>query len=139
MAIPIYRGRRYQRGHGLGSLFRSIARIAVPVLKRTAVPALKRLGKSALKNIGREALTSGRDLASDVISGRPIKEAVKARGKEGIDRTLQRVLDRVEEGVVGARGAGPPGQRKRGLKSKGIPLSQRKPKKKRKVYTDIFS
>jgi hypothetical protein len=41
---PVYVGTRYQRGHGLGSIFGSLFKSAVPLLKRGA----KTLGREAL-------------------------------------------------------------------------------------------
>jgi hypothetical protein len=40
---PVYVGTRYQRGHGLGSIFESLFKSAVPLLKRGA----KTLGREA--------------------------------------------------------------------------------------------
>ncbi len=40
-----FRGARIQRGYGIGGIFKSVARIAIPLFKRNA----KTLGKKALK------------------------------------------------------------------------------------------
>jgi hypothetical protein len=53
---PVYVGTRYQRGHGLGSIFGSLFKSAVPLLKRGA------------KTLGREALKTGLNLASAVFT-----------------------------------------------------------------------
>jgi hypothetical protein len=60
---------RYQRGHGLGSIFESLFKSAVPLLKRGA------------KNLGREALKTGLNLASDVMERQNVIQATKSRLK----------------------------------------------------------
>ena len=60
---PVYVGTRYQRGHGLGSIFGSLFKSAVPLLKRGA------------KTLGREALKTGLNLASDVMEGQNATQA----------------------------------------------------------------
>lgn len=74
--MSVFTGTRYQRGHGLGSILRSLARVAMPLVKKGA----KALGKEALKTAGQ--------VASDAAAGRNIKLAAK-----------QRVMERVREVV----------------------------------------
>ena len=74
-ALPYFAGAQYQRGHGLGSLFRS----AMPLIKRGAVA----LGKGALK--------TGVRIADDVIFGQSIKKATK-RSVTDAGRNLMRGL-----------------------------------------------
>ncbi len=57
-SLPVFRGAAYQQGHGLGSLFSSLARFAVPLLKRGA------------KYLGRHALNTGVQVARDVLEDR---------------------------------------------------------------------
>ena len=66
-ALSYSAGAPYQRGHGLGSLFGGLLRIAMPLIKRGAVA----LGKGALK--------TGVRIADDVLSGQSIKRAAKRR------------------------------------------------------------
>ena len=65
--LPYVAGAQYQRGHGLGSLFGGLLRIAMSLIKRGAVA----LGKGALK--------TGVRIAGDVLSGQNIKKAAKRR------------------------------------------------------------
>jgi hypothetical protein len=51
---PVFAGRRYQRGHGLGSIFGGLFKAAMPLLKKGA------------KTLGREALKTGLNIAGDV-------------------------------------------------------------------------
>jgi hypothetical protein len=39
--MPVYYGARYQRGMGIGSMFKSFARWILPVAKTLVVPVLK--------------------------------------------------------------------------------------------------
>ena len=96
--MVVYVGARYQRGHGLGSIFRSIARIAMPMIKR--------VGKSAVKAVGREVAKSGSSFISDVMKGVPVKKAAKSRSRQG----LQNVMKKGQRMVMGAAGYNPPGE-----------------------------
>ena len=86
---PVYAGSRFQRGHGLGSVFGGLFKAAAPLLKKVA------------KAFGREALKTGLNIAGDVVQGKKLKQAaqsrVKAAGKNMFDQAI--------------RYAGPPGER----------------------------
>ena len=92
MTPKLFMGSRYQKGHGLGGIFRTIARIAMPLLRRTAIPFLKRAGKSALKTVGRQVIRSGKSLVGDVVQGKPFKESVKRRTKQGVEKAVVSIL-----------------------------------------------
>lgn len=66
-AIVPYSGARWQRGHGIGAVFRSLFRTMAPMVKTAG----KRLLKSGLK--------TGVGLASDALRGRDMKQAVQHR------------------------------------------------------------
>ena len=66
-----FRGARIQRGYGLGNFFKSIARFAIPMVKR----GVKAVGKKALET----AMSVGQDMK---IRGR---QAVKDLTKQGIN------------------------------------------------------
>ena len=66
---PVFEGRRYQRGHGLGSIFEGLFKAAMPLLKNGA------------KTLGREALKTGLNIVGVVVQGRNIKQAAKSRLK----------------------------------------------------------
>ncbi len=66
-AIPYFVGARHQRGHGLGSLFGSLLRSVMPLVKRGAVA------------LGKRALSTGAHIADDVLSGQNIRTAAKRR------------------------------------------------------------
>ena len=71
---PVFRGVRYQRGYGLGGVFRKLFRYIVPFVKEHGVPILKTVGKTALN--------SATNLANDALEGKNIKESAKQRLKE---------------------------------------------------------
>ena len=63
--IPYFAGPVYQRGHGIGSLFRGLFRFAMPFLKQAA------------KTVGRQALQTGIQVAGDMLENRPLKNQSK--------------------------------------------------------------
>ena len=62
---PVFAGSRMQRGHGLGSIFSGLFKAATPLLKRGA------------KALGKQALSTGMELASDLIEGKKIEDSSK--------------------------------------------------------------
>ena len=80
--VPFYRGPVLQRGYGLGSIFKSVARSVMP----------------SLKEIGKSALTTGLEVLQDVAKGENIKSAAKKRLKENslafLDDTVSRMSPR---------------------------------------------
>ena len=55
-------------GYGLGNLFRSLAKVVTPSVKRGA------------KGLGKIVATTGADLLGDIAARKNVKEAVKAHG-----------------------------------------------------------
>ena len=96
--LPGFQGLRYQRGHGLGSLFRGLVGVSALLLKKGAIA----LGKS----LGQKALKAGVELAQDylgdnkrksnqrkgVISSRAVKRGGPSRKNEKI-YTLKHASD----------------------------------------------
>ena len=89
--MTVFRGSPWQAGHGqlgygLGGLFRSIARVAMPVVK------------SGAKALGKIALNSGLNLLGDVMSGKNVKEDVKAktRALEAANTAKNKAVQRVQ-------------------------------------------
>ena len=116
--MPFYSGAQYQRGHGLGSIFASIGRAVLPLVK------------SGAKAVGRELLKSGSRIASDVLAGENVKRAAIRRAKQAGSNLLNRAV------------GGPPGEPfsqpvSKRLKRKQKPVISRKAR--RKQPKDIFS
>ena len=81
-----FQGQQFQRGAGLGSIFRGIFRALLPI------------AKSAGKVVGRQALKTGALIANDVVSGTSIKAAAKRRGRQGAARILKRASRKLQTG-----------------------------------------
>ena len=71
-----YIGPSYQRGHGLGGIFSSLFRAAIPIFKSVS-PALKQGAKA----LAREAITTGANIATDALKGEDWKESASKHSK----------------------------------------------------------
>ena len=76
-SLPAFHGARFQRGYGLGSIFRGLFRWAVPHLQQ------------GVKMLGKKALETGVDVAQDVLEGKNLKESLNKRGKQAIGLSPQ--------------------------------------------------
>ncbi len=80
-----------QRGYGLGGVFRSAGRYVNPILEE----------------VGKITATVGADLAknllTDVIEGKDVKESARERGKEAGKQSLNLGTKRVIEKVQGQK------------------------------------
>ena len=86
--MTVFRGSPWQTGHGqmgygLGGLFCSVARAVMPMVKR---------GAKALGNI---ALKSGANFVGDVLAGKNVKEAAKARTLEAANVAKKKVVNKL--------------------------------------------
>jgi hypothetical protein len=111
-----YSGERFQRGYGLGSIFGSLLRTILPVAKTVA------------KTVGKQALRTGAEVAQDYLQGGDIKESIRARGKQGVQRIMKKgaraVLKKQRGRGLGVRSKGP---------AKGIKRLQKTRKRKKRV------
>ena len=112
--IPVFRGSPWQLGHGqmgygLGGLFRSIARAVMPMVK------------SGAKALGNIALKSGANFVGDVLAGKNVKEAAKARALEAANVAKKKAVNK----LMNQTGSG-----KRGWKQ-----TAKNPAKKTKAFT----
>lgn len=87
--MPAFAGARYQKGHGLGNMLRTLSRIAMPLLKKGA------------SLVGKQAIKTGMNIAQDAMQGRNIKAAAKKRLSQGLTELVMQQRGR----------GGPPGQR----------------------------
>ncbi|GFU79813.1 uncharacterized protein F54H12.2 [Trichonephila clavipes] len=85
-----YKGINFQKGYGIGGIFRRLFRAALPFLVKGG------------KTIGKEVLMTGSRVASDVLSRENFKEAVKTRSRESGKKLAQKAIDRVQS-MVGKR------------------------------------
>ena len=82
--MTVFRGSPWQIGHGqmgygLGGLFRSVARAVMPMVKS---------GAKALENIGA-------NFVGDVLAGKNVKEAAKARTLEAANVTKRKAVNKL--------------------------------------------
>ena len=115
--LSVFSGGRNYRGGGLGSLLSGIGRAVMPLLKNT--------GKALLK----QGVTSGLNIAQDVLSGQNLKSSFNKRAKEAGQSLLQRAsnsVTRPQPSVRGIKRTAPRRQR------------QKNGKKKKKKNSDIF-
>lgn len=118
-ALPYFAGAHVQRGHGIGDIFAGLLRSVVPTLKNRILPTVTR-------QVPKRLLGLGTDIVTDVVRGRNVGNAVKARGLQHLKRftnDVQRDLFR------------PPGvpARKRARTTKA------KPKRSVRHKKDIFA
>jgi len=73
--MPVFRGSRHQRGHGLGNVIGGLFR---PVV----LPFLKKNKKTLIRNV----MKIGMEVADDVLEGQSLKSSVKKRLPQGIKR-----------------------------------------------------
>jgi hypothetical protein len=81
-----FNGIPYQRGAGLGSLFRSLFRTILPI------------AQSAGKAVGRRAIKAGAELASDLVAGESVEHAFKARSKQAVGDLLESAAKKMRGG-----------------------------------------
>jgi len=84
----------FQRGSGLGSIFKG--------LFRTLLPMVAKVGKS----VGKEALKTGMEIGGDYLAGEDIKTTAKRRTKAAGSRLLRKGAKKLSGGALGARPKG---------------------------------
>ena len=122
--IPYFAGPVYQRGHGIGSLFRGLFRFAMPLLKHGA------------KAVGRQALQTGIQVAGDMLENRPVKESIRARVREAGSTLKTKAENKMTQLLAGS---GKRRARKRRAPRIGPPPRLNKTRRTSKKPRDIFS
>jgi len=79
--IPVFVGRRFQRGHGLGSILGGFVR-------RLVLPFIRNNAKGIVQNVAK----TGVEVANDVIDGRSFTDSVKDRVPATIKRGVQNIM-----------------------------------------------
>jgi len=116
--LNYYQGATYQKGYGIGGLFRSLFRVAIPLFK------------SGAKAIGKQMLKSGVDLVNDVAQGVDVQTAAKQRLKEAGKVLANKATTKVRTMIGSGKKNKKRKQSKRGIISRSA--------KKHKVR-DIFA
>ena len=117
--MPVFRGSAWQQGYGLGGLFRSVARAVMPMVK------------SGAKTLGKIPLNAGANLLGDVASGKNLKEAVKARGKEAVNVAKNRAVKRLQ--TYAQTGSGRKRRRKTTVKKRSTRSKSKKRSRSKKT------
>jgi hypothetical protein len=114
----------YHRGGGIGSIFKSLYRLMLPMLK----------------TVGKQALVTGSRVAADLASGQDLKSTLKSHGRDAASTMLSEAAERIKQQGQGI------GRRKRKRRVKTVKRKRTKKSssfKKRKlpqtVGSDIFS
>ena len=115
--LPVFHGREYQRGYGIGSVFSGLSKLVMPLIK------------SGAKALGKQALQSGTQVLSDVLQGQNLKQAALRRSKEAGRHLLETASERMLT---------PPGERVNINRKKRKKTISSKRTKRRKVINDIF-
>lgn len=72
----IHRGRYIQSGRGLGSIFSSLVRRVIPVVKSIGRSIISSPAtKNIISSVKDSAINAGLNMASDVVSGENVKES----------------------------------------------------------------
>ena len=79
----VFRGIPYQRGAGVGSLFRSLMRRLLPIGKQIGVA------------LGRQGLESGNRVLTSVLDGKDVKESLVNEGKAGLKNLLEKAANNI--------------------------------------------
>ena len=90
--IPVYEGYRFQRGYGLGGVFRKLFKWIMPIVKQHAVPVAKTVGEQILKG--------ATGFAKDAIRGKNIKESANQRFEETLNELSNRAGVMKGDGLV---------------------------------------
>jgi len=86
--IPVFVGRKFQRGHGLGSFLGGF-------IRRLVLPFVKTHGKKMLAS----AVKTGMQVADDVMEGQNFKESAKRRLPEATKRAVHNLSRQSGSGV----------------------------------------
>jgi hypothetical protein len=92
--MTVFRGNPYQRGHGLGGIFKTLFNYIMPIFKTHALPVLKR----GAKIVGTEAIKTASNIANDAIKGRNIREASREHLEEAVDSLSAQALSNLQTG-----------------------------------------
>lgn len=127
--MDVYAGSNWQKGYGFGNVFGALTKVAIPLV-RTAT----RVVRGAVgKKLARQGLKQGLGLATDLLRGKNMKDAAKARLKTAAINTLSGIDTRQVLNRINTRPVVNKPRKRLGTEVKG-------PKRKKRNYQrDIFS
>ena len=142
--MPVFMGRRYQRGHGIGNVLGSLFCRMVGFLGGRGMDFLKQNRQAAVSNL----LKTGVNIVKDVSSGKKVKDTLKTRIPEGIKQTASQLKFQLgnqpptqQQRPAAAAARRPAAVRPKSRRGPKIRYTQSKPKRKPKPKSkaDIFS
>ena len=80
-SFPVFQGPSFQRGYGLGNVFKRFISWAIPLLREYALPIAK--------NVGKEVINTAASVANEAIDGKDIKESAKEKIKNSLQNLKQ--------------------------------------------------
>jgi len=95
MIKSYYRSPYVQKGYGLGSIFRSVAKFFRPIARNITRTMNSPEVKNVLKTVGKETFNTGSELLIDSIKGNDIESKLDKR----IKTAKQRIVDSIEDGI----------------------------------------
>ena len=81
--LPYFSGSPYQRGYGLGGVFRNIFKWIMPIVGQHALPVAK--------SVGKELLRTATNIAQDTLDGEEIGTSTKKRLRESIKNISEKI------------------------------------------------
>lgn len=121
---PVFHAMKFQRGYGLGGVFKKLFNWIVPIFKEKAVPILKSVGDSLIKGTA--------NVAKDALKGRNVRESANERFEETLNELSDKAGVMRGKGGIGSKFNTPINKKKNRI----VNIIRKKKNKKRK--RDIF-
>jgi len=121
---PVFHAMKFQRGYGLGGVFKKLFKWIVPIFKEKAVPILKSVGDSLIKGTA--------NVAKDALKGRNVRESANERFEETLNELSDKAGVMRGKGGIGSKFNTPINKKKNRI----VNIIRKKKNKKRK--RDIF-
>lgn len=86
-----YSGSKIQRGHGIGSMFKSLARWIIPIIKNYAEPVVHNVIKAGVSEISSGLSKFNNDIN---VEKKDIKESASNR----LNETVQNIKNKIQKG-----------------------------------------
>ncbi len=122
---PVFHAMKFQRGYGLGGVFRKLFKWIVPIFKEKALPILKSVGDSLIKGTT--------NVAKDALNGRNVRDSANERFEETLNELSDKAGVMRGKGGIGSKFNTPINKKKNRIVN-----IIRKKKKSKKRKRDIF-
>lgn len=86
--LPGFEGVAFQKGYGVGSIFKKFFKWVIPIIRENALPVLNK----TIENVKNEALNGFNNFTNDIINEeKSIKESAKNRFNESITNLKRKI------------------------------------------------